>query len=158
MLAGKRQRGYTCQRFAQAIRALERQCQRSSTVELWFCKPGVVGSNPTVGFVSLPPTGSATRSVVVPNSPISACLRVEDSSCRDALRVPCADTNDYAGKAVGVHYGIGRHTGRPPHHSGTQPKTHKHWFVRPGRHCTSSTFTDSAGLGRAFRFSSGLTC
>lgn len=24
--------------------------QRSSTVELWFCKPGVVGSNPTVGF------------------------------------------------------------------------------------------------------------
>ena len=26
--------------------------QRSSTVELWFCKPGVVGSNPTVGFLS----------------------------------------------------------------------------------------------------------
>ena len=24
-------------------------CQRSSTVELWFCKPVVVGSNPTVG-------------------------------------------------------------------------------------------------------------
>ncbi len=30
------------------------QCQRSSTVELWFCKPGVVGSNPTVGC---PPVG-----------------------------------------------------------------------------------------------------
>ena len=26
-------------------------CQRSSTVELWFCKPVVVGSNPTVGFI-----------------------------------------------------------------------------------------------------------
>ena len=25
-------------------------CQRSSVVELWFCKPVVVGSNPTVGF------------------------------------------------------------------------------------------------------------
>ena len=25
-------------------------CQRSSAVELWFCKPVVVGSNPTVGF------------------------------------------------------------------------------------------------------------
>ena len=24
--------------------------QRSSTAELWFCKPAVVGSNPTVGF------------------------------------------------------------------------------------------------------------
>ena len=26
-------------------------CQRSSTVEPWFCKPAVVGSIPTVGFV-----------------------------------------------------------------------------------------------------------
>ena len=28
-------------------------CQRSSTVELWFCKPVVVGSNPTVGCLSI---------------------------------------------------------------------------------------------------------
>jgi hypothetical protein len=25
-------------------------CQCSSMVELWFCKPGVAGSNPAVGF------------------------------------------------------------------------------------------------------------
>ena len=34
----------------ETITVLEDLCQRSSAVELWFCKPVVVGSNPTVGF------------------------------------------------------------------------------------------------------------
>ena len=41
-------------------------CQRSSAVELWFCKPVVVGSNPTVGLIM-----SIDRPVVCIGGPVS---------------------------------------------------------------------------------------